>query len=112
VEKIIAGGVQYEGLIEKPWPLSHWISNSDLATLRTFPARSLFLLLLPLVITFLHPIVILFTSTPTNERLNEQTNERTVTRPLSRHVHLLLTITNFLPFASFLLLLTVDRLQR
>jgi hypothetical protein len=51
-------------------------------------------------------------STTSNERTNEQTNERTVTLLFSRHAHLLLTITNFLPFASFLFLLTLDRLQR
>jgi hypothetical protein len=43
---------------------------------------------------------------------NERTNERMVTPPFPRHVHLLLTIINFLPFASFLLLLTLDRLRR
>jgi hypothetical protein len=51
-------------------------------------------------------------STTSNERTNEQTNERTVTYLFSRPVHLLLTITNFLPFASFLFLLTLDRLRR
>jgi hypothetical protein len=48
----------------------------------------------------------------TNRRTNEQTNEWTVTLPFSRHVLLLLTITNFLPFASFRLLLTLDQLRR
>jgi hypothetical protein len=47
----------------------------------------------------------------TNERMNEQTNDRTVTFLFSCHAHLLLTITNFLPFASFLFLLTLDRLN-
>ncbi|SAM09356.1 hypothetical protein [Absidia glauca] len=48
----------------------------------------------------------------TNERASERTNGRTVTLPFSRHVHLLLTITNFMPFASLLFLLTLDRLRR
>jgi hypothetical protein len=43
---------------------------------------------------------------------HERTNERTVTLPFSRHAHLLHIITNFLPFASLLLLLTLDRLRR
>jgi hypothetical protein len=43
---------------------------------------------------------------------NERTSERTVTLSFSRHVHLLLTITNFSPFASLLFLLTLGRLQR
>jgi hypothetical protein len=49
----------------------------------------------------------------TLDRLRRRrTNERTVTLPFSRHVHLLLTITNFLPFASLLFLLTLDRIRR
>jgi hypothetical protein len=70
-----------------------------------FPSSSLF-----------YRIVILFYSTTTNERTdeqtNEQTNERTVTLPLSCQVHLLVTLADFLPFALFLFLLTLDRLQR
>jgi hypothetical protein len=61
---------------------------------------------------FLTALSFFFPSTTTNERTNEQTNERTVTLLFSRHAHLLLTITNFLPFASLLLLLTLDRLRR
>jgi hypothetical protein len=74
--------------------------------------RPSILLLLPLVITFLHPHCHSLYSTTTNERTNERTNKRTVTLLFSRRVHLLLTITNFLPFASFLFVLTLDRLQR
>jgi hypothetical protein len=66
------------------------------------------LLLLPLVITFLPPHCHSLYFTTTNERTKERTSERTVTLPFPRHVHLLLTITNFLPFASSLLLLTPD----
>jgi hypothetical protein len=51
-------------------------------------------------------------STTSNERMDEQTNERSVALLFSRHFHLLLTISNFLPFASFLFLLTLDRLRR
>jgi hypothetical protein len=54
---------------------------------------------------FLLPIVILFNP---RRQTNERTNERTVTLPFSRHV----TITNILPFASILFLLTLDRLQQ
>jgi hypothetical protein len=44
---------------------------------------------------------------------DKHTNERTnVTLPFSHHVHLLLSITNILPFALFLFLLTLERLQR
>jgi hypothetical protein len=64
-------------------------------------ARPIILLLLPLVILF----------TPRHQT-NERTSERTVNLLFSRHVHLLLTVTNFLPFASFLFLLTLDRLRR
>ncbi|SAL98126.1 hypothetical protein [Absidia glauca] len=72
------------------------------------------LLLLPLVITFLPPLSfsLLHDVKRTNERANERTNERTVTLLFLRRVNLLLTITNFLPFASFLFLLTLDRLRR
>jgi hypothetical protein len=62
----------------------------------------LVLLLLPFVITFCLPIVIIFFFSP--RQTNERTNERMVNLPFSRHVHLLLIITNFLPFASFLFL--------
>jgi hypothetical protein len=54
---------------------------------------------------FFASIVIFFTPP-------RQTNERTVTLLFSRHAHLLLTITNFMPFASVLILLTLDRLRR
>jgi hypothetical protein len=70
------------------------------------------LLLLLLVITFLPPHCHYFHSTTTNKRTNERTNERTLTLPVSLHVRLLLTVNNFLPFASFLFLLTLDRLRR
>jgi hypothetical protein len=75
-----------------------------------FFVHSLLLLLLPLVITFLPSLS--FSLLLDDKRTNEQTNERTVTLLFSRHVHLLLTSTNFLPFASFFFLLTLDRLQR
>jgi hypothetical protein len=68
-----------------------------------FPSSLLFCL--PLSFSLLH-------STTTNERTNELANERTVTLTFSSHVNLLVTIINFLSFASFLLLLTLDRLQR
>jgi hypothetical protein len=61
---------------------------------------------------FLPPLCHSFYSTTTNERTNELTNEQTVNLFFSRRVHLLHTITNFLPFASFLFLLTPDRLRR
>jgi hypothetical protein len=52
------------------------------------------------------------TNERTSKRTNERTTDRTVTFPFSRHAHLLPTITNFLPFASFLLLLTLVPLRR
>ncbi|SAM07184.1 hypothetical protein [Absidia glauca] len=56
-----------------------WILKPDLAT-RTHFSRLLFLLLLPLVITFFLPIVILFTPRrQTNERTSKRTNERSAT---------------------------------
>jgi hypothetical protein len=77
------------------------------------------LLLLLLVITFLPPPChsLLLHDTPrrqssnrTSNRTNERTNERTVTLPFSRHLSL--TITNFLPLASSLPLLTLNQLRR
>jgi hypothetical protein len=52
------------------------------------------------------------TNERTSKRTTEQTNDRAVTLSFSRHVHLLLAITNFLSFASFLFLLTLDRPRR
>jgi hypothetical protein len=79
-----------------------WILNPDLA-IRFFLKCPFFtLLLFPLVITIL----------PHCHFFLLHNDERTVTLLFLRHDHLLLTITNFLPFASFLLLLTLDRLQR
>ncbi|SAM08961.1 hypothetical protein [Absidia glauca] len=72
------------------------------SSLRHYFFASIVILLTPL----------LQTNERTSERLNEQSNDRTVTLLFSRQVHLLLTITNFLPFASFLFLLTLDRLRQ
>jgi hypothetical protein len=91
-----------------------------LCTLDFNPRLAIRLLLLPvLLFCSFFPSSLLFClhchslySTTSNERTNEQTNERTVTLLFSRLVHLLLTFTNFLPFASFLFLLTLDRLRR
>jgi hypothetical protein len=79
-----------------------------------FRARTLFCSFFPSSLLFYLPLSfsLLHDDKRTSERKNERTNERTVTLPFSRHVHLLLTITNFLPFASLLFLLTLDRLQR
>jgi hypothetical protein len=87
---------------EKSWPTQKYKMFSKFISF----------LLLPLVITFLPPHCHSLYSTTTNERENERMNERTVTLPFSRLVHLLVTITNFLPFESFLFLLTPDRLRR
>jgi hypothetical protein len=59
----------------------------------------------------LHIVILFFKRRQTNE-VNERANERTATRLSSSHVHLLLTITYFLPLASSPLLLTLDRLRR
>jgi hypothetical protein len=93
---------------------THSSKNVCLFTLNfkpRFSVRAFFLFVLyfcsffPSSSLFSHPIVILFTPLL---QTNERTNERTVTLPFSRRVHLLLTITNFLTFASFLFLLTLD----
>jgi hypothetical protein len=90
-----------------------WICTLDfkprLGYKNFFSPPPFFLLLLPLVITFFLHFVILFIP---RRQMNEQTSERTVTLLFSCHAHLLLTITNFLHFASFLLLLTLDQLRR
>jgi hypothetical protein len=89
------------------------ISTPDLATRFFFLPVLYFCSFFPSSSLFNLPIVILFTPRrQTNERTNEQMNKRTVTLLFSHRVHLLLTITNFLPFASFLFLLTLDRLRR
>jgi hypothetical protein len=76
-----------------------------------FYARPSFLLLLPLVFTFLPPLSfpLLHDVKRTNERANERLNGNS---PLLTSRSSFLTITNFLPLASFLFLLTLDRLQR
>jgi hypothetical protein len=66
----------------------------------------------PSSLLFCLHIVILFFSSTINAWTHERTSKRTVTLLSLRHVHLLLPITNFLPFASLLFLLTLDRLQR
>jgi hypothetical protein len=102
-------------------PAQQWLSmpfrfHTPIGHKNYFFVRPLFLLLLPprhhFFASSLPFSFFLHDDRRTDGRTNEQTNERTVTLPISRHVDLLLTITNFLPFASLLLLLTLDRLQR
>jgi hypothetical protein len=111
----VIDGTQIEMKIKPPLP-THSSNNVCLCSLdfkRRSAIRSCFLPVLSFCSFF--PSSILFClhchslySTTSNER----TNEWTVTLLFSRHAHLLLTITNFLPYASFLFLLTLDPLQR
>jgi hypothetical protein len=115
----VINGTQLEMKIKPPLP-THSSNNVCLCTLDFKPRLAIRLFFLPaLLFCSFFPSSLLFClhchslySTTSNERANEQTNERTVTLLFSRQVPLLLTITNFLPFASFLFLLTQDRLQR
>ncbi|SAM00849.1 hypothetical protein [Absidia glauca] len=76
-----------------------------------FFARPVILLLLPLVITFLPLLTfsLLHDVKRTNERANERTNGNS---PLLTSCSSFAYLTNFLPFASFLFLMTLDRLRR
>jgi hypothetical protein len=89
-------------------PLYFYILNPDLATRTLFLPFFIFAPSSPRHHFFAIPLP--FFLLHDDKRTNEQTNERT--NGNSRHVHLLLAITNFLPFASFLFLLTLDRLQQ
>jgi hypothetical protein len=91
-----------------------YFSNPDSATRTFFSVLFIFAPSSPRHYFFAshcHSLYSTTTNQRTNERTNEQTNGRTVTPLFSHHVHLLLAITNFLPFASLLFLLTLDRLQ-
>jgi hypothetical protein len=115
----VIDGAQLEMKIKPPFP-THSSNNLCLCTLDFKPRLAIRLFFWPVLLfcsffpssllSYLHCHSLY--STTSNERTNEQTNERTVTLLFSRHVHLLLTITDFLPFASFLFLLTLDRLRR
>jgi hypothetical protein len=115
----VIDGTQLEMKIKPPLP-THSSNNVCPCTLHFKPRLPIRLFFLPvLLFCSFFPSSLLFClhchslySTTSSERTNEQTNERTVTLLFSGHVHLLLTITNFLPFALFLFLLTLDRLPR
>jgi hypothetical protein len=98
----VIDGTQLEMKIKPPLP-THSTNNVCLCTLDFNPRLAIRLFFLPvLLFCSFFPSSLLFClhchspySTTSNERTNEQTNERTVTLIFSRHVHLLLTITNF-----------------
>jgi hypothetical protein len=100
----VIDGTRLEMKIKPPLP-THSFNNVCLCTLDFKPrlAIRLYFFCPPYSFApssprhyFFASIVILFTPRrQTNERTNEQTNERTVTLLFSRHVNLLLTITNF-----------------
>jgi hypothetical protein len=110
----VIDGTWLEMKIKPPLP-THPSINVCLCTSFQTPIGYKIIFLLVLLFCSFFPSSLLFClhchslySTTSNER----TNELTVTLLFSRHVHLLLTITNFLPFASLLFLLTLDRLRR
>jgi hypothetical protein len=77
----------------------------------TFSFNPILLLFLCFVITFYFSIdisIALRTTTTITTKDERRTNGKTLLLPSC----LSLTITNFLPFASFLFLLTLDRLRR